>query len=183
MATNTNSEEQSTGGKTIKWDILVIDPRRCVGCEICESVCSFAHDGEFNPVNSRINRVRIEPVINSTINCLKCYEPECVEACDLNALSQDPKTGLIIIDENLCDGCGACVKDCPFGAVTLHSKTNKALMCDLCVGTKYDEPQCKEYCPKEAIFIETIVSDEDADRMDTLRKILNRGFEGDGMLN
>jgi Fe-S-cluster-containing hydrogenase component 2 len=174
--------KKKTSAKTA-WDILVIDPRRCIGCEICESVCSFAHDGEFNPINSRINRVRIEPVINSTINCLKCKDPDCVEACDLNALSQDPDTGLIIVDENACDGCGSCVKYCPYGAITIHSKTNKAIMCDLCEDNEYDEPQCVEYCPKGAIFVETIDGEKDEERLETLKRILERGFEGEGMLN
>ena len=178
-----NSSEQTEKPGAITWDVLIIDPHRCVGCEICESVCSFAHDGIFNPINSRINRVRIEPIINTTINCLKCTDPECVTACDLNALKQDPETGLIIIDNDLCDGCGSCVKYCPFGAITLHGTTNKALMCDLCTDTKYDEPQCVEYCPKGAIFVESIIPDEDVDRLATIKRILKRGFPGEGMLN
>ncbi len=183
MSSKTKSNDNAKDASKITWDILVIDPRRCVGCEICESVCSFAHDGEFNPVNSRINRVRIEPIINTTINCLKCTNPECVDACDLNALSQDPETGLIKVDSESCDGCGSCVKNCPYGAITIHSVSNKAIMCDLCVDTIYDEPQCKEYCPKGAIFVETIDPDEDEDRFATLQRILKRGFSGDGMLN
>ncbi len=54
--------------------ILVVDTCRCVGCEICESVCSMSHDTEFNPLNARINRVRIEPVINNAVNCMKCSQ-------------------------------------------------------------------------------------------------------------
>jgi Fe-S-cluster-containing hydrogenase component 2 len=189
MSTKTNASSDTEQASENTWEILVVDPRRCVGCEICESVCSFAHDGIFNPVNSRINRVRIEPVINTVINCLKCFEksgkPECVTSCELNALSQDLKTGLIILDEKSCDGCASCVKACPYGAITIHSTANKAIMCDLCVDTEYDTPQCVDYCPKGAIFVEKIVPDEDEDRLDTLKRILKRGFQGSSkdMLN
>ena len=165
------------------WEVLVIDPRKCVGCEICESVCSFAHDEIFNPINSRIYRVRIEPVVNSVLACLKCQDPACVESCELNALSQDNGTGVITTDYDICDGCGSCVKACPYGVITIHSIDNKAIMCDLCESTEYDTPQCVDYCPKDAIYVEEIYPLIDDERLDTLEKILKRGFPGEGMLN
>ncbi|MHA1782258.1 MAG: 4Fe-4S binding protein, partial [Promethearchaeota archaeon] len=47
---------------------IVVDPKLCTGCETCESVCSFVHYGEFNPILSRIHRVRIEPVFNIALS-------------------------------------------------------------------------------------------------------------------
>ena len=79
----------------VKHKMLVIDARRCTGCEVCESVCSMVHDNEFNPINSRIHRIRIEPVINTSIACMKCYDPACVKACQINALSKNQETGVI----------------------------------------------------------------------------------------
>ena len=165
--------------------ILVVDARRCTGCEVCESVCSMVHDEEFNPLNSRMNRMRIEPIINTTLSCLSCYEPECVNACQLTALSKDPNTGIIRVDQDLCDGCAACVRACPFGVITVHTKNNKAIMCDMCESTDEKEPQCVEYCPKGAIFIEEIDPTVDEDRLVTLANILKRGFPGEDsdMLN
>ncbi len=183
MSSKTKSGSGNEESKGKKWEILVVDPRRCVGCEICESVCSFAHDGVFNPANSRINRVRIEPVINNAMNCLKCKDPACVKACDLNGLSQDPETGVVRVDNEVCDGCCACIKACPYGSITLHSTQNKAVVCDLCEDTEYGEPQCVAYCPKEAIFVEEIDAEKDEDRLDTIKRILDRGFPGEGMLN
>jgi anaerobic carbon-monoxide dehydrogenase iron sulfur subunit len=163
--------------------ILVVDPRRCTGCEICESVCSFVHDEEFNPLNSRINRIRIEPVINNSLSCQSCFDPDCIKACQIDALSKNKETGLIEIDYNICDGCSACVRQCPFGTIVLHTKKRKAIVCDLCTSTDYDEPQCIEYCPKGAIFLEEIDADVDEDRLVSIAKILKRGFPGEGMLN
>ncbi len=180
MATDTKNDKKP-GGK--QWQILVVDPRRCIGCEICESVCAFAHDHEFNPINTRINRVRVEPLINNAMNCLKCKDPVCVNACSLGGIEQDPNTGIVRVDENTCDGCGACIKACPYGSITLHSVKNKAIMCDMCEDTIYDTQQCVEYCPKGAIFVEVIDGDADEDRLETLKRIIKRGFEGEGMLN
>lgn len=39
-------KEAVDGKKKVK--ILVVDPALCVGCEVCESVCSMVHDNEFN---------------------------------------------------------------------------------------------------------------------------------------
>ncbi|QEE16970.1 4Fe-4S dicluster domain-containing protein [Promethearchaeum syntrophicum] len=168
--------EDSTKNEKIFHKILVVDPRRCTGCEICESVCSFSHNEEFNPLNSRINRIRIEPIINNTLSCLSCYDPDCVKACQLLALSKDPETGLIHVDNNICDGCGACVRNCPFGAINVNVKERKAVVCDLCESTESGEPQCVEYCPKGAIFVEEIDPEINEDRLETLAKILKRGF-------
>lgn len=159
-----------------KFKILVTDPNRCVGCEICESVCSVVHDGEFNPLNSRINRVRIEPIINSAFNCSSCHTPDCIEACQPKALTKSKDTGLIIVDNSICDGCGACVRVCPWGAINVHTKTSKAITCDMCASTDEGTPQCVEYCPKDAIFVEEIDADSTEDSLMVLLKFIKRGF-------
>lgn len=166
--------------------ILVVDPDRCTGCEICETVCSFAHDQAFNPINSRIHRVRIEPIINSTIACLSCYDPECIKACPLKALSKDKEQGIIHVDPALCDGCAACLRGCPFGVITVHTRLKKAITCDLCLSTPQKEPHCVDYCPKKAIFIKEIDPTVDENRFITLQRFLKAGFPPPppgGMLN
>ncbi|MGN0301330.1 MAG: 4Fe-4S binding protein [Anaerotardibacter sp.] len=61
-------------------------------------------------------------------------------------------------DEELCNGCGACVKACPMAARTLSEETNTAVTnhlhcsaCDVCI----------EACPNEACFY----SEDDAERL------------------
>lgn len=175
MATKTEKPNDADVS-SLKHQILVIDPARCTGCEICESVCSMAHDDVFNPMNSRIHRVRIEPVINTSISCVSCFNPDCVTACPLSAITKNLETGILAVDQNKCDGCGACVRECPYGAITVHTKNKKAIMCDMCESTVAGEPQCVTYCPKDAIFVEEIDPNIDEDRLVTLAKILKRGF-------
>ncbi|MHA1297944.1 MAG: 4Fe-4S dicluster domain-containing protein [Candidatus Helarchaeota archaeon] len=159
-----------------KYKILVVDPRRCDGCETCESVCSMVHDNEFNPLNSRIHRVRIEPIINFAMNCQLCEDRFCIEACQPKALSTDEETGLLKVNENKCDGCAACVKACPYGAIVVHTKKNKAIVCDLCRDTEEGTPQCIEYCPKDAIFLFEIDPNEKMDPVERILKIIEEGF-------
>ncbi|MBD3187853.1 4Fe-4S dicluster domain-containing protein, partial [Candidatus Bathyarchaeota archaeon] len=44
--------------------LLVVDPEKCTGCEVCETACTMAHEGKYIAANARIQRIRIEPVIN-----------------------------------------------------------------------------------------------------------------------
>ncbi len=178
MATNTKVAKD---GKM--HEILVVDERRCTGCEICESVCSMVHDWEFNPLNSRIHRIRLEPIINATLSCVSCYKPSCIAACPLGIITKNEETGIIEVDYDKCDGCGACVRYCEYGAITIHTKDKQAITCDLCESTEFDKPQCVEYCPKGAIFVREIDPAEDEIRFVTLSKIIKKGFpapiEGD----
>ncbi len=70
----------------------------------------------------------------------------------------------IIIDDELCTGCGNCVDSCPFGAIELKNEKAKLLPnCNLCGA-------CVEACPVEAISLER---DED-----TVEKIDLSQFKG-----
>jgi len=54
----------------------------------------------------------------------------------------------IIIDDELCTGCGNCLDSCPFGAIELDNDKAKILPnCNLCGA-------CVETCPVEAITLE-----------------------------
>jgi len=178
MAINTNSEEKTAESSELRHKILVVDARRCTGCEICESVCSFVHDEEFNPLNSRINRIRLEPIINATLSCLSCFDPECIKSCPLKAITKDPATGIIRVDVDICDGCGACVRMCPYGCIVVNTKKKKAITCDLCESSIIGEgdPQCIAYCPKDAIFLREIDPAIDEDRLVTVGKLIKEGF-------
>ncbi len=123
------------------------DPEKCVGCAVCEYVCSFEKEKTFNPTKSRIRVVRLHPLINLSVTCRLCEDPPCVAACPRDALEQSEESGVILVDEEKCNGCGWCIEACDYGAIMLHPETRVVFVCDLCDG----EPKCVEWCPEEAL--------------------------------
>jgi TPP-dependent indolepyruvate ferredoxin oxidoreductase alpha subunit len=131
-------------------------PYKCVGCDICEYVCSWEKEKVFNPVKSRIRALRIDVLSNIAVACRVCIDAPCVAACPRDALSQSPENGTILVDEEKCDGCGWCIGTCEYGAITLHRDTGKPIVCDTCGG----DPQCIQWCPESALSFEGKTTDK-----------------------
>jgi anaerobic carbon-monoxide dehydrogenase iron sulfur subunit len=74
--------------------------------------------------------------------CVQCEDYPCVVSCPFGALSVNPKTGAVAVDEEKCVGCGKCIDACPGKIPHLHPQTKKILICDLCGG----EPKCAQVC-------------------------------------
>lgn len=124
---------------------LVVSAEKCTGCRICEVVCSARIAGKFNPSRSAIFVESLLPESNtiSPFFCVQCEEPICVKACPVEALVKDEKLGIYIVDEDICNGCGACVEVCPYKGIRLDPVEKFAIKCDLCEG----KPRCVEMCP------------------------------------
>ncbi len=125
------------------------DSEKCVGCDICEYVCSFEKEKVFNPLKSRIRSVRIGQTFNTAVTCKACKEAPCITACPEDALTQSKETGAITVDEDKCKGCDWCIEACEYGAITLHPNTHKAIVCDTCQG----DPKCIPLCPESALSL------------------------------
>ena len=125
--------------------VLVEDPpiKTCVGCRTCELACSFYHEKTFNPEKSRIRIFRTEPAISYPVVCGQCPEAPCINACPAHAIACDTGSGTVLINEELCTGCGLCIEKCPHNAVFLHPDKRVAIKCDLCGGN----PACIKFCP------------------------------------
>jgi Fe-S-cluster-containing hydrogenase component 2 len=139
---------------TSKYQYIANDPQKCVGCQICEYVCSYTKTGEFNTYRSRIRTVRAHKILITSVACRTCEDAPCVIACPRDALKQDPATGVIHVDANRCDGCAWCIEACDFGALSINPETKLAEICDLCQDLE-DGPQCVKWCPKEALELTT----------------------------
>lgn len=158
---------------TSKYEYIACDPEKCVGCQICEYVCSHAKTGEFNTFRSRIRVVREHKILMTAVACRTCEDAPCVIACPRDALSQDKDTGLIRVDAGRCDGCAWCIEACDFGAISINPRTKLAEFCDLCEDEE-DGPQCVKWCPKDAL--ELTIPDRRAQR--TRRKLATQEVLG-----
>ena len=132
------------------------DPEKCVGCVVCEYACSWEKEKVFNPVKSRIRAIRLDPLSNVALACRACKGAPCVVACPEKALSQSTVTGVIMVDEEACNGCGWCIEACEYGAITLHPNEQKVIVCDLCDG----EPECVQFCPEGALKLSGKTTDK-----------------------
>ncbi|NLG49721.1 MAG: 4Fe-4S dicluster domain-containing protein [Chloroflexi bacterium] len=156
----------------IGYQHIICDPTKCIGCRMCEYACSATKTNAFDPSLSRIRVVRIEPITMTAISCRLCADAPCIIACPRNALTRSAENGVILVDEDKCDGCGWCVEACDFGAVVLNPVTRNAEICNLCVDQE-EGPQCVRFCPKEALSLAT----PEVLRQQTRREVVARLFE------
>ena len=131
-----------------------VNPSKCIGCSLCEFVCALEKEGDPNPLKSRIRVIHLNPMLNLAVTCRFCENAPCIRACPRDAIKQSERGGILLIDENRCDGCVLCVQACPYGGMMLHPEKGVVMACDLCDG----EPKCIEYCPEEAL---ELVSDDE----------------------
>lgn len=107
---------------------MVIDLRKCIGCETCKHVCS---DANLVPPGATWRRVvetmldgqqKAQPVFIS-MGCMHCEDPPCLGVCPTGATKRRAD-GIVTIEPNLCVGCGACVLACPYDArkITFEAK-------------------------------------------------------------
>ena len=135
-------------GKTPK---MIIDHKKCTGCRMCEQVCVFFHEREFNP-----RRARIKVIINekegiyAPLICNQCKT--CISVCNRDALSWDEKVGVVRVDAKKCNGCGLCIEACEQGAIILDPISGIVNICDLCDG----DPQCVKWCAEETLKYEKV---------------------------
>lgn len=133
--------------------LIIFDPNKCVGCRVCEAVCTLSHEGEINPLKARIKVIRdiTDLYAQSTPSiCLQCEKAICEIMCPTNAIIRE-KNGILHVDENRCIGCRICLMLCPFGAVRFDAEKNKVIKCDLCYNI--GEPLCVKYCYAGALQI------------------------------
>jgi Fe-S-cluster-containing hydrogenase component 2 len=149
---------------------IICDPDKCMGCQMCEYICSATKESEFDVLRSRIRNVRIEPIVMLSVGCRNCEDAPCVISCPRNALSQSSETGTILIDAKACNGCGWCVGACEFGAILLDPRTKNVAICDLCADQ--DEPQCVRFCPREALALSTPEEVAQKSRRQAVAKLL-----------
>jgi Fe-S-cluster-containing dehydrogenase component len=160
---------------------LVIDQERCIGCEACTVACKNENTGGqgFIRVSTLDTPIKDTPagvfpnlrMIFLPTLCNHCAHPPCADACPLEAIAKDVN-GVVVLVEETCDGCQACLDACPYGAITFNDEKNKAEKCNLCRHRidKGLEPFCVICCEGQAIHFGDLNDPESS-----VSKILNAG--------
>jgi phenylacetyl-CoA:acceptor oxidoreductase 27-kDa subunit len=101
---------------------MVIDLKKCTGCQTCTLSCKVYHG--LGPDVTRCKVVEHEegtfPDVERTllsIRCMHCNEPECLRACPTGA-TKKRADGIVTVDQEECMGCRYCSIVCPYQART-----------------------------------------------------------------
>lgn len=130
---------------------LRINAKECVGCHACEIACKQEHGLGVGP---RLIRVIDRSPFFVPVYCRHCARPPCKDVCPTAAISRDER-GIVLIDKELCIGCGDCVDACPFGAMQFDPDQEVALNCDMCIDRIEEgkQPACVLACPTHCICL------------------------------
>jgi len=99
---------------------MVIDLRKCVGCNSCTVACKS--ENKLPP--GVVYNVVIDEELGAYPNvarrflprpCMQCENPPCVKVCPVRATYKRPD-GIVAIDYDICIGCRYCLSACPYGA-------------------------------------------------------------------
>jgi formate dehydrogenase iron-sulfur subunit len=186
------------------------DTSICIGCKACEVACK-----EWNAVpddprewtgHSYDNTVQLDAnswrhvafveqeqptrwLMESDV-CKHCTHAACLDVCPTGALFRT-EFGTVVVQQDICNGCGYCVPACPFGVLdkrhlapapdlpAFAKEDGRVWKCTLC----YDrlkgghEPACAKACPTKSIQFGPL--DELRERADArLEKLTAEGADG-----
>jgi len=150
------------------------DSSICIGCKACEVACKewnlVPEDGLRFLANSYDNsgglgadtwrhvafvEQRTEDGVRWLMNsdvCKHCTEAACLEVCPTGALFRT-EFDTVVVQDDVCNGCGYCVPACPFGVIDRREGDGRAWKCTLCYDRlKLDMlPACAKACPTGSI--------------------------------
>ena len=124
---------------TIKKYGFVIDVSRCIDCRACLVACSVENNVPQENTRIWVHDLQVQgefPNLSHTVvpyNCMHCEHPPCTEVCVSRATYKDPQTGLVLVDQDACIGCGFCVDACPYGARYLDKQRGVVDKCNGCI--------------------------------------------------
>jgi formate dehydrogenase iron-sulfur subunit len=84
--------------------------------------------------------------------CKHCTHAACLDVCPTGSLFRT-EFGTVVVQEDICNGCGYCVPACPYGVIDQRKDDGRVWKCTLCYDRIGDglEPACAKACPTESI--------------------------------
>jgi len=150
------------------------DTSICIGCKACEVACkewngvpedglsflgtSYDNTGALGASTWR-HVAFIEQGSDGGVRwlmssdvCKHCTSAACLDVCPTGALIRT-EFGTVVVQGDVCNGCGYCIPACPFGVIDRREEDGRAFKCTLCYDRLRDglAPACAKACPTESI--------------------------------
>ncbi len=170
----TVAHEDTRNGKGAKRKGFFTDTSLCIGCKACEVACKqwnqLPGDGFFFTGMSYDNTVQLGAStwrhvafversnggafswLMSSDVCKHCARAGCLESCPTGAIIRT-EFDTVYVQPDVCNGCGYCVVNCPFGVIDRHDEDGRAWKCTLCYDRLKEDmaPACAKACPTDSI--------------------------------
>jgi len=160
VAAAQSTSKKSRRGKRFA---MVIDVDKCYGCYACVVACAHENNVPVGVFRTWIERY-VKPdgtVVFVPKQCNHCENPSCVEVCPVGATFVN-EDGIVLINDDICIGCGACIQNCPYGARFFNPIKGVADKCTFCSHRIYQGllPACVEACPTGARIFGSLEDEE-----------------------
>jgi formate dehydrogenase gamma subunit len=136
---------------------MLVDLDLCVGCKACVSACKEQWDSGPGVTRDWVRTIeggtRAAGDLSLTFYpglCMQCEEHPCTVDCPTGATAVNEQ-GVVVVDADVCIGCGNCVTNCPYGARVVDPAKKIVEKCNLCAPytARGEEPACVQTCPAE----------------------------------
>jgi len=107
-------------------------------------------------------------------SCKHCAQAGCLEVCPTHALMRTD-LGNVVVEQDVCNGCRACIAACPFGVISYNQQTGRVNKCTLCDDRIHKglETACAKACPTDSIVFGEVdeLRAQARQRVDTLKTL------------
>ena len=118
---------------------MLVDIRRCIGCQACTVSCSMENLPPLGQFRTTVLQYEVDTkvagappaMVSLPRLCNHCDNPPCVPVCPVQATFQRTD-GVVLVDNERCVGCGYCVQACPYDARFINHETQTADKCTFC---------------------------------------------------
>jgi tetrathionate reductase subunit B len=139
-------------GQKGKHFVMVLDLRKCIGCQACTSVCKVENQVPQEQYRTFVTETELGefPDVRKAFLpqlCNHCEQPACVPVCPTGATFKR-EDGIVVVDNDVCWGCGYCISACPYDKRYFNERTKTADKCNFCA-QRVDKgllPACVETC-------------------------------------
>lgn len=153
-----NNDEPGRKGQVGKRYAMVVDLRKCVGCQACTVGCSIENQAPIGQFRTTVKQYEVTLDDGTTVQreskafmlprlCNHCDNPPCVSVCPVQATFQR-EDGIVMVDNSRCVACAYCVQACPYDARFINNDTLTADKCTFCAHRLEQGllPACVETC-------------------------------------